>query len=223
MFDSRAVALAEGARAAAPDLRDLRELRELAGKVAPVVLAGDQVIPVAEPVRGLLPGGALRRGTVVSVEGDAGTGATSLLFRLVAAASNDGSWVAFVGLADAGLLAASEAGVSLERVAVIPEPGGHWPLVTAALLDAIDLVVVRPSTRVRPQDARRLATRARDRGGVLLVAGGWPEGADVRLTARQSRWEGLADGHGFLRTRTLDVVTGGRGAAARQRRLDVAV
>lgn len=214
MFDSRAVALVDG---------DIHVLRELAGKVAPVVLAGDQVIPVDESVQRLLPGGALRRGTVVSVEGQPGTGSTSLLFRLVAAASNDGSWVALVGMPDAGLLAAAEAGVSLERVAVIPEPGGHWPLVTAALLDAIDLVVVRPSTRVRPQDARRLATRARDRGGVLLVAGGWPEGADVRLTARRGRWEGLADGHGFLRARTLDIVTGGRGAAARQRRFDLAV
>jgi hypothetical protein len=206
MFDSRAVALVDG---------DIRVLRELAGKVAPVVLAGDQLVPVSESVQQLLPGGALRRGTVISVEGPPGAGSTSLLFRLVAAASNDGSWVALVGMPDAGLLAAAEAGVSLERVAVIPEPGGHWPLVTAALLDAIDLVVVRPSTRVRAQDARRLATRARDRGGVLLVAGAWP--------ARQGRWEGLADGHGFLRARTLDVVTGGRGAAARQRRFDVAV
>jgi len=220
MFDSRAVALAEGARAAVPEVR---ELRELAGKVAPVVLAGEQLIPVDERVQPLLPGGSLQRGTVVSVEGTPGSGATSLLFRLVAAASSDGSWVALVGLDDAGLLAAAEAGVALERVATIPTPGGQWPLVTAALLDAIDLVVVRPSTRVRPQDARQLATRARERGGVLLVAGAWPEGADIRLSAQRSRWSGLADGHGFLRDRTVEVITGGRGAAARQRRLDVVV
>jgi len=222
MFDSRTVAVtARGERAESTP--DLRELKELAGKVAPVVLAGEQVIAVDSAVRGLLPGEAMRRGSVVSVDGPPGSGATSLLFRLVAAASKDGSWVAMVGMPDVGMLAAAEAGVVLDRVAVIPEPGGHWPLVTAALLDAIDLVVVRPPTRVRPQDARKLATRTRERGGILLVAGAWPEGADVRLTAQRSRWTGLEAGHGFLRGRTVDVQTDGRGAAGRRRRLDVAV
>lgn len=221
MFDSRAVGFAERRPERAAGA--VRELRELAGKVAPVVLAGEQIVPVAEPVAPLLPGRALRRGTVVSIEGPPGSGATSLLFQLVAAASQDGSWVAMVGMADVGVVAAAEAKVDLDRLALVPDPGGHWPMVTAALLDAVDLVVVRPSTRVRPQDARRLAGRARERGGVLLVAGTWPDGADVRLTAQRTRWEGLADGHGFLRQRRVDVTVDGRGAAARTRRLDVAV
>jgi hypothetical protein len=202
---------------------DVTELRQLAGKVAPVVLAGEQLVPVADSVASLLPGRALRRGTVVSVDGPPGSGATSVLFGLLSAASQDGSWVAVVGMPSFGIVAAAEAKVALERLAVIPDPGGHWPMVTAALLDAIDLVVVRPSTRARPQDARRLATRARDRGGILLVAGEWPEGADVRLSVRRSRWTGLEDGHGFLRERTIDVAVDGRGAAGRGRRLAIAV
>jgi hypothetical protein len=231
VFDSREVGLAERATGSEPTIGvGVTELRELAGKVAPVVLAGEQLLVVDDLVAPLLPAGALRRGTVVSVEGAAGSGATSLLFRLVAGASRAGSWVAMVGMQDLGVVAAAEAGIDLSRCAVVPEPGGNWPMVTAALLDAIDVVVLRPSTRVRPQDARRLATRARDRGGVLIAAGGgpppnygWPEGADIRLRAERSRWVGLSDGHGFLRERVVDVVAGGRGAAARQRRREVSV
>ena len=226
MFDSRAVGLAERATSAsgasgASGATRVHELRELAGKVAPVVLAGDQVMPVSEAVRPLLPGGALRRGSVVSVEGASGSGATAVIFHLVAAASAGGSWVAMVGLPAAGFVAAAEAGVVVERLAVVPDPGGNWPMVTAALLDAIDIVVLRPSTRIRPQDARRLGSRTRERGGILIVAGSWPEGADVRLTTEQSRWTGLGDGHGVLQGRQIDVTTDGRGAAGRRRKVSV--
>ena len=205
------------------DVPDVRELKELAGKVAPVALAGELLVPVGDPVAGLLPNRALRRGTVVSVEGDQGSGATSLLFHLVTGASRTGSWVAFVGLPGVGMVAAANAGLDLARTALVPEPGGNWPLVTAAMLDAIDVVVLRPSTRVRPQDARRLASRARERGGILVVAGTWPEGADIRLTAQRTRWNGLEAGHGVLREREIDVVAEGRGAAARRRQQKVAV
>ena len=201
----------------------VHELRELAGKVAPVVLAGEQVLPVGPAVASLLPGGALRRGSVVAVDGPPGSGATSLLLHLVAGASANGSWVAVVGLPAFGVVAAAEANVAVERLALIPRPGGNWPMVTAALLDAIDVVVLDAPTRIRPQDARRLASRARERGGVLVVAGSWPDGPDVRLSASRSRWQGLGSGHGVLRHRTVEVSTSGRRAAARERRLEVAV
>jgi hypothetical protein len=76
---------------------------------------------------------------------------------------------------------------------------------------------------VRPADARRLAARARERGSVLVVAGkGWPEAADVRLAVTRSEWHGLDGGAGVgagrLRGRRVEVVGGGRGAAARERR-----
>ena len=216
MFDSRAVGLA--GRAAE---FELRELRELAGKVAPVVLAGEQILPVGPAVSSLLPARALRRGSVVAVDGPPGTGATSVALHLAAGASKEGSWIAVVGVPALGLVAAEEAGIDLGRLAVVPAPGGQWPLVAAALLDAIDVVILRPSTRPRAQDVRRLASRARDRGGVLIALGGWPEGADVRLTSTRSRWEGLGQGHGCLQRRSVDIATAGRGAAARERRVAV--
>jgi len=190
-------------------------LREVAGKVAPVVLAGDQTLPVRPELAALFPGGALRRGTVVSV-----VGSTSLLLALLAGPSGAGSWTAVAGLPALGAVAAAEAGIDLGRCALVPDPGPAWPTVVAALLDAIDVVAVGAGLRVRAADARRLAARARERGSVLVVAGPW-EGADVRLSVASSTWSGLGRGHGRLCGRTLEVVGGGRGAAARQRHVSV--
>jgi hypothetical protein len=52
--------------------------------------------PVLPAVREVLPQRTLVRGSIVSVA--AGTGATSLAFALVAEATQQGHWVAFVGL-----------------------------------------------------------------------------------------------------------------------------
>ena len=193
--------------------------RKLIGQVAPVSLADQHLLPVLPELRGLLPGGGLRRGTVVAVGG--GPGSRSLTLALLAAASAAGSWAAAVGVDDLGVVAAAELGVALERFALVPQPGDVWPAVTAALLDALDLVVVRPAGRVRPPDARRLVARARERGGVLLPIGEWPEAVDVRLTLCGAAWDGLGSGHGHLRARRLDITTGGRGAASRERRVTV--
>lgn len=198
-----------------------RELSRVAALTAPVSLSAGQVLPVLSPLEGLLPEGGLRRGGVVGVAGPAG--ATSLALALVAGASGTGSWCAAVGLPSLGAAAAAELGVALERLALVPFPGGQWATVTAALLDALDVVVVRPPRSVRPADARRLAARARERGSVLVpLAGGppaWPEGLDLRLTAVAAEWHGLGSGHGHLRARRVEVVANGRGAAARERRV----
>lgn len=199
-------------------------LREIAGKVAPVALAGEQLLAVRSGLEELFPRRGLKRGSVVGISSGAGGagGATSLALATVAAASQQGSWTAFVGLGPIGVVAASEAGIDLGRCALVPDPGPTWPTVVAALLDAIDLVVLAPPSRtVRAADARRLSARARERGAVLLVLGAWPEGPDVRLRPAAASWTGIGDGHGALASRTLDVVTGGRGAAARERRITV--
>ena len=52
---------------------------------------------------------------------------------------------------------------------------------------------------------------------LIVSGGGWPERADVRLTVTRNEWHGLGEGHGRLRGRRVEVVTGGRGAAARER------
>lgn len=196
--------------------------------MAPVTLAGEQLLPLVRPVSPLFPGGGLRRGTVVgvsgSVDGVDGFGATSLALAVLAGPSAAGSWTAVVGLPALGGLAAAEQGIELRRLALVPEPGKAWPTVVAALLDAIDVVAVACPGRLRPADARRLSARARERGSVLVVLGrGWPEGPgpDVQLQVAGASWSGLGRGHGMLAGRRLDVIAGGRGAAARPRRITV--
>lgn len=191
-------------------------------QVAPVVLAEERRLPAAAALAPVLPGGGLRRGSVVGL---AGPGATSLLWALVAPPSAAGDWAVLVGLPTAGLVAAAEAGVALDRLAVVADPGTAWPTVVAALLDGFDLVAVAPDRRVRPTDARRLAARARERGTVLVLTGGWdrawPEGPDLCLTVSAARWEGLGRGHGHLRARRLHLEATGRREAARPRAADL--
>ena len=188
--------------------------------VRPVALAQQHVLPVDEAFDSLLPWGGLRRGSVVRVGGRSGSAALSLTFALIARATAAGSWAAVAGVDDIGAVAAEEAGVALERLALVPRvPVEQWAVVTAALLDALDVVVVQPPARVRASDARRLATRARERGGVLVAIGDrWTEAVDLRLAVGGEQWLGLGEGSGHLRARRVEVMANGRGAAARERR-----
>ncbi|CAO5232918.1 hypothetical protein [Frankia sp. AgKG'84/4] len=179
----------------------------------PARRAGDiRLLPVVSALAAILPEAGLRRGTTIGVSGSA-----SLLLTLLSGPSQAGAWCAVVGFAHLGLLAAAETGVALERLALVPVPGPRWPVVVAALLDAMDIVVVCPPARSRPADGRRLTARARERGAVLITVGDW-EGADLRVVAVERRWEGLGLGHGQVRAANLLVEVSGRGAARRPRR-----
>lgn len=202
---------------------------ELAGHVRPTTLAGEQRLPVLEALEPLIPGGGLRRGSTLAVDGPA---ATSLALAAAAAASADGAWVAAVGFPSLGLLAAAELGIALERFVLVAAPDTEigpdneetaWASALAALVDAFEVVLVQATHRVRARDGRRLTARTRERGAVLVQVGsrGWPEGADVSLEVTDARWEGLADGHGHLQSRRVTVVGGGRREAARPRRSEL--
>jgi hypothetical protein len=187
-------------------------LRQLAGRGGQITLAEDRVLPVVGPLQSLLPDGGLRRGSTVSV-----IGSTSLALQLAAASSVAGSWTAAVGIPALGAVAASEAGVVLERLALVPRPGEQWATVVAALLDALDVVLVRPPHRLRQADARKLIARARERGAVLVPLAPW-EGADIRLEVASARWHGVGHGDGHLQGCRMEVLATGRRAAARERR-----
>src|SRR3712207_3550885 len=89
------------------------------------VPGGRPPFPVVEPLAPLLPGGGLRRGSVVAVHGS-----TALLFALLAAATTQGVWAAVVGVGDLGVLAAAEAGGVGGAVGLGPRPGsGPAPVV----------------------------------------------------------------------------------------------
>lgn len=197
---------------------------EVLERVRPVTFAREQTLPVVPTLVDVVPGGALRRGATVSVEGDA---ATSLTLALAAGASRAGSWTAAVGLPSLGLAAAAELGVVLERLALVPTfPFDQWSSVVAALVGSFDVLVVAAPPRLTPTHTRRLAARMRERGSVLLVvdpAGDHVVQADVILSARGSTlgdtgWQGVGRGHGHLRSRRVAVDTSGRREASRPRR-----
>jgi hypothetical protein len=182
----------------------------------PADLVVGRVLPVRAELADLLPLGGLRRGSTISVRGS-----NSLLLALLATATTDGSWAAVVGMPSLGLLAASELGVALHRLALVPRPGAELVSVVAALLDGMDLVVVNAeglgrSGRRGNEWARRLSARARHRGAVLIARGSWP-GADLELTCPELRWSGLGNGYGYLAKGELLISVQGRGAAARPR------
>src|SRR5581483_9661748 len=122
-----------------PSARPRLGLKEVAQRVRPVVLAGERRLAVPGPLGGILPGGGLQRGSVVRIEGSPGSGATSLLVSLLAAATVAGEWAAVVdGEGVLGGLAAAEAGVALERLAVVRHvPAALYGRVVATLLDGV--------------------------------------------------------------------------------------
>ncbi len=182
-----------------------------AGNVAGGLGAPQRLLPVVRGLQPLLPGGGLRRGSTVAT-----SGATSLLISLLAGASQAGSWCAIVGMPTLGAVAAAEAGLSLDRLALVPHPGPEWPTVVAALLDGVDVVVAVPPGPIGASMSSRLAARARQRGSVFVAYGHLP-GADLVLNSTRSRWEGLGRGVGRLRQREMTIMVRGRGAAAQSR------
>ena len=199
-----------------PAVSSRHDLSELASLARPVSLARERVLPVGDVLRPLLAEAGLRRGLTCSV-----SGSTSLALALLAEASAAGCWCAAVGVPELGLVAAAEMGIALERLALIPSPPPEqWAPVVAALVDGIDIVLVRPAGR-STTSARRLSARARERGTVLVLLGAawWP--AELNLYVLHRRWSGLGEGHGNLEGQVLEVASRGRGAASRDRRATV--
>jgi len=175
----------------------------------------EQPVSTALPVLGalapLLPGGGLAKGSVVAIQRPG-----LLCLALMAAASQQGMWCAVAGVPDLGVLAAAETGVEPGRMMLVPEPGPRWAEVAAAMLDACEVVLLRPPGRAPAQVRWRLETAARRSGAALIVAGTW-DGAPVRLHVARQQWDGIGDGCGRLRARRAEVVAEGRGAATQPR------
>jgi hypothetical protein len=202
---------------------DRSALRLLGDRARPLTQAGERVLPAPDALTPLLPEGGLRRGSTV-VAG--GPGGTSLALALAGVAIGARSWAAVVGLPSLGLLGAGELGLPLERVVLVDDPPTKaWGTVVAGLLDAFEVVLVRPTRRLGAGEQRRLLARARDRGSVLIQAGGrtdvWAEAPDLRLTVVDAAWKGLGPGHGHLRARLVTVEVAGRRGAARPRRVEL--
>ncbi|BDZ47085.1 hypothetical protein [Naasia aerilata] len=160
---------------------------------------------------GLLPDGMMRAGAAYSV-----LGSTTLAMAMLSAPSAAGSWCAVVGVPEFGAQAAVAAGIDLERLVLVPDPGDQWLPVAAALVDVLPLVVLRPAGRISDADAGRLAARLRKREAALITLGDWP-GAEASLRIVRSEWEGIGSGHGLLRGRRVEVAVESRGMRTRSR------
>lgn len=134
-----------------------------------------------------------------------------LALTLMAGVSAAGEWTAAVGWPDLGVEAAVELGAAPERMALVPDPGDLWLEATAALVDVVRLVVLRPPHRVDQRSAGIIEARLRKRSAVLVVWGEWPR-SEVRLGIEESRWSGPEHGEGRLRERRARLVVR-RGAA----------
>lgn len=179
-------------------------------------------LQLAPELAALIPGGCLRPGSTLEV--GPGSGQTSLLLRLIAEPTARGSWAAVIGFDDLNPHAAREAGVALERLALVANPGGTWLEVAAALLDTVELVVLNLQQECRPADSRRLLARARQRRSILILVQRdtrrgppnrpprrmWPEQPDITLTPSQYTWHGLEQGHGRLCEAVITVNATGR-------------
>lgn len=161
------------------------------------------------PLGAILDDGRLPRGAASVV-----TGSSSLLLALLATSQGSSDWLAVVGAPDLGMLAAADAGVALERVALLPRAGDDPAAVVAALLDGMTYVVVGPDPRLTASERRRLLARARERGSGLVAVGAW-EHATVRLDVVAHRWAGTDAGDGYLRRCELDVARTARGITDR--------
>ena len=197
------------------------ELGTLGDRVAPLTLAHERTLPVAAGLAELFPDSGLVRGRTLACRGPV---ATSTALALVAPAMAGGAWMAVIDIATLGLDAAHELGVPLERVVAVctgddPE---RWPDVVAAAADGFDILLVRVpasvATALPAAASRKLAVRLRQRDVVTVVVGDpAPMECDGVLQTAAPQWEGLGDGHGHLRCRTVGVEATGRRLPGRRR------
>ncbi|QSB06093.1 hypothetical protein [Natronoglycomyces albus] len=151
-------------------------------------LTPTRILPLASDIHSLFPREGLTTGTLVHP----GTGATSLLWRILAEPSAT-HWCALVGLPRRHLGTAAEAGVNVEHLVSVTAPRPQVADAAAALMDGFAVVAVSTAS-VTTNQAARLATRARNLGAILLWWGSpqrqWP-GLDTRLRITSARWSGL--------------------------------
>ncbi len=146
----------------------------------------------------LLPEGGLAPGAIYSVSPHA-----SVMWALIAEATNQGHYVASVGLEHLGFRAAVEYGVSLDHLIVVPRAGRRWWPTVASLVDVVSVVVVLPEGPLPSPTARdTLIARARERGCALLVIGDWPH-AHGHIRVDNTRLSGLGRGWGVLASHEL--------------------
>ena len=110
-------------------------------------------------------------------------GSTTLLLAALALRQGATGWCGIIGGDELGWCAATEVGLDLNRVLTVPAPlldDTSILTVTSPLLDGVDTLLIGATIAegLRPQHRRRLLSRARERGHLILTPARW-EGARI--------------------------------------------
>ena len=110
-------------------------------------------------------------------------GSTTLLLAALALRQGATGWCGIIGGDELGWCAATEVGLDLNRVLTVPAPlldDASTLTVTSTLLDGVDTLLIGATIAegLRPQHRRRLLSRARERGHLILTPVRW-EGARI--------------------------------------------
>ena len=110
-------------------------------------------------------------------------GSTTLLLAALALRQGATGWCGVIGGEELGWCAATEVGLDLNRVLTVPAPlldDASTLTVTSTLLDGVDTLLIGAAVAegLRPQHRRRLLSRARERGHLILTPARW-EGARI--------------------------------------------
>ena len=125
--------------------------------------------------------------TVLSACQDSGVltlhGSATLLLAALALRQGATGWCGIIGGDELGWCTATEVGLDLNRVLTIPAPlldDASTLTVTSTLLDGVDTLLIGATIAegLRPQHRRRLLSRARERGHLILTPARW-EGARI--------------------------------------------
>ena len=125
--------------------------------------------------------------TVLSAWQDSGVltlhGSATLLLAALALRQGATGWCGIIGGDELGWCAATEVGLDLNRVLTVPAPlldDASTLTVTSTLLDGVDTLLIGATIAegLRPQHRRRLLSRARERGHLILTPARW-EGARI--------------------------------------------
>lgn len=198
------------------------ELRERIRQLQAPVL-DTRTLPTHPVIGRLLPGGALKEGATYVVDRS-----LALILLLLAAPSAAGVWCGVIGVPEFGVEAAAGFGVDLGRLVLIPEPGDQWLATTAAIADALGVIVVRPPHQISDAGAARLSARLRKRGATLIVLGSrshgtsphgtWPHSvwphSEATLSISESSWTGIGSGHGHLQSRDATITVTSKAAGS---------
>lgn len=156
-------------------------------------------LPTPQSLKPLLPGGAVRKGAAISVQGS-----LHLALSFMHEISQSGAWCGVIGVPNLSVEAAAQTGLNLERLVLVPTPGKHMLGVAGMLSEVLTALVLAPATAPAPGEIERLNARLRDHGTALVILGNWPR-SDISLQVTGSRWGGLESGYGMLRTHELSV------------------